>query len=95
MTVNLTRIEPKQSKQRACNAKAQKGVDRELELELEKQREMRKEMASVDLQEGADGLSFTVVCIPKGMHCHPRVRDKHTAACSMGRDDCSAENLLL
>jgi len=41
---------------------------------------MRKETASGGLQKGADGLSFTVVCIPKGMHCHPRVRDKHTAA---------------
>ena len=35
MTVNLTTFEPKRSKQQACNAKAQKGVDRELELELE------------------------------------------------------------
>jgi len=33
---------------------------------------MRKETASVGLQKGADGLSFTVVCIPKGMHCCPR-----------------------
>jgi len=31
----LTTFEPKRSKQQACNAKAQKGVDRELELELE------------------------------------------------------------
>jgi len=32
----VTTFEPKQSKQQACNAKAQKGVDQELELELEK-----------------------------------------------------------
>jgi len=32
----LTTFEPKQSKQRTCNAKAQKGVDQELELEVEK-----------------------------------------------------------
>jgi len=55
-------------------------VDWELELELEKQKEMCREMASVGLQKGADGLSFTVVCVPKGMHCRPRVRDEHTAA---------------
>ena len=41
---------------------------------------MRRETASVGLQKGADGLSFTVVCVPKGMHCRPRVRDEHTAA---------------
>jgi len=29
---NLTTFEPKPSKQQACNAKAQKGVDQELEL---------------------------------------------------------------
>jgi len=39
----LTTFEPKQSKQRACNAKAQKGVDWELELELEKWKEMCRE----------------------------------------------------
>jgi len=26
------------------------------------------------------GLSFTMVCIPKGMHGHPRVRDNYMAA---------------
>jgi len=41
---------------------------------------MRRETASVDLQKGADRLSFPVVCVPKGMHCRPRVRDEHTAA---------------
>ena len=41
---------------------------------------MHREMSSVDLQKGADRLSFTVVCIPKGMHCCPRVRDVHMAA---------------
>jgi len=37
----------------------------------------------VGLQKGASGLSFTVVCIPKGMHRCPRVRDNHTAASSL------------
>jgi len=41
---------------------------------------MRREIAPVSLQKGAGGLSFTVVCVPKGMHCRPRVRDEHTAA---------------
>jgi len=50
----------------------------------------------VGLQEGAGGLSFTVLCFPKGMHRSPRVRDNHTAAVlyekkMVGRD----ENLLL
>jgi len=44
---------------------------------------MHREMASVGLQKGADGLSFTVVCIPKGMHGRPRIRDDYTAACSI------------
>ena len=41
---------------------------------------MHKETAPVSLQEGAGGLSFTVVCVPKGMHGCPRVRDDYTAA---------------
>jgi len=41
---------------------------------------MHREMAPVGLQEGAGGLSFTMVCIPKGMHGCPRVRDDYTAA---------------
>ena len=32
------------------------------------------------LQKGAGGLSFTMVCVPKGMHRCPRVRDNHMAA---------------
>ena len=63
VTVNLTTFEPKQSKQQACYAKAQKGVDRELELEFEKRKEMHRETASVDLQKGADGLSFTMIVL--------------------------------
>jgi len=51
--------------------------------------------APVGLQEGAGGLSFTVLCFPKRMHRSPRVRDNHTAAVlyekMVGRD----ENLLL
>ena len=57
-----------------------KGWTRTLELELEKQEKMHKETAPGGLQEGAGGLSFTMVCVPEGMHCHPRVRDKHMAA---------------
>ena len=76
----MTTFAPKRSKQRACNAKAQKGGGPGLELELEETIIMRRETASVGLQKGADGLSFTVVCVPKGMHCRPRVRDEHTAA---------------
>jgi len=34
-------------------------------VEVTKQEEMCREMAPVGLQEGAGGLSFTVVCIPK------------------------------
>ncbi len=41
---------------------------------------MRRETASVGLQKGADRLSFTMVCVPKGMHGRPRVRDNYTAA---------------
>ncbi len=43
-------------------------------------RRKRKETAPVGLQEGAGGLSFTVVCVPKGMHGCPRVRDDYTVA---------------
>jgi len=56
---------------------------REMELELEETKEMCREMAPVGLQEGAGGLSFTMVCVPKGMHGHPRDRDEHMAACSI------------
>jgi len=50
----------------------------------------------VGLQEGAGGLSFTVLGFPKGMHRNPRVRDNHTAAVlyekkMVGRD----ENLFI
>ena len=55
-------------------------------------------MTPVGLQKGAGGLSFTVVCVPKGMHRSPRVRDNHTAAVlyeklkkTVGRD----ENLFI
>jgi len=47
---------------------------------LETRRKNAQEMAPVGLQEGAGGLSFTMVCIPKGMHSHPRVRDDYMAA---------------
>jgi len=38
----VTTFEPKQDKQQACNAKAQKGLDRELELELENEKKCAK-----------------------------------------------------
>ena len=47
---------------------------------MENKERVRRETAPVGLQEGAGGLSFTVVCIPKGMHRCPRVRDNQTAA---------------
>jgi len=50
---------------------------------VEKQRKMHREMVPVGLQEEAGGLSFTMVCIPKGMHSCPRGRDEHMAACSI------------
>ena len=40
-----------------------------------KQGENAQETAPVGLQEGAGGISFTMVCVPVGMHSHPRVRD--------------------
>jgi len=59
-------------------------------VEVWEQEENVLEMAPVGLQEGAGGLSFTAVCIPKGMHRCSRVRDNHTAAVlSMRR--CLAE----
>jgi len=51
--------------------------------------------APVGLQEGAGGPSFTMVCFPKDMHGHPRVRDNYMAAVTRWVDDCSDENLLL
>jgi len=53
------------------------------------------ETAPVGLQEGAGGLSFTMVCFPKGMHSCPRVRDSYTAVKSLEVDDHRNENLLL
>jgi len=51
-----------------------------LESECENRDKNALETAPVGLQEGAGGLSFTVLCFPKGMHRSPRVRDNHTAA---------------
>jgi len=52
-------------------------------------------MTPVGLQKGAGGLSFTVVCVPKGMHRCPRVRDNHTAASFCKKPICSDENLFI
>jgi len=49
-------------------------------VEVWEQEENAQETAPVGLQEGAGGLSFAVVCIPKGMHSCPRVRANYTAA---------------
>ena len=56
---------------------------------------MCRETAPVGLQEGAGGLSFTVVCVPKGMHCRPRVRDEHTAAVLLEETLLQDENLFI
>jgi len=56
---------------------------------------MRRETAPVGLQEGAGGLSFTVLCFPKGMHSWSRVRDNYTAARLYEKTICRDENLLL
>ena len=53
------------------------------------------ETAPVGLQEGAGGLSFTVLCFPKGMHRSPRVRDNHTAAVLYEKMVGRNENLIL
>jgi len=99
VTVNLTTFEPKQCKQQACEAKAQNGWTTVLlELECENKGQNALETSPVGLQEGAGGLSFTVLCFPKGMHRSPRDRDNHTAAVlyeklkkTVGRD----ENLFI
>ena len=52
-------------------------------------------MMPVGLQKGAGGLSFTVVCVPKGMHRCPRVRDNHTAASFYEKPICRDENLFI
>ena len=49
----------------------------------------------VGLQEGAGGLSFTMVCISKGMHNCPRVRDNYTAARLYEKTVCRDANLIL
>jgi len=52
------------------------------------------ETAPVSLQEGAGGLSFTVLCFPKGMHRCPRVRDNHMAAVLYEKMVGRNENLI-
>jgi len=47
------------------------------------------------LQKGAGSLSFTLVCIPKGMHRCPRVRDNHMAASFYKKPICRDENLFI
>jgi len=64
-------------------------------LELRNREKMCREMAPVGLQEGAGGLSFTMVCIPKGMHSCPRVRDDYMAAVFYEKKVCRDESLLL
>jgi len=78
VTVNLQLLNQNNAKQQVCKAKAQKGVDWALELKSQKQQKMLR-TAPVGLQEGAGGQSSNVLCIPKGMHSCPRVRDNYTA----------------
>jgi len=49
-------------------------------VEVWEQKRKALKTTPVGLQEGAGGLSFTVVCIPKGMHDWPRIRDDYMAA---------------
>jgi len=96
VTVNLTTFEPKWRKQQACKAKAQKPGLLCSGVEVWEQEQNALETAPVGLQEGAGGLSFTVLCFSKGMHRSPSVRDNHTAAVlyekkTIGRD----ENLFI
>jgi len=55
-------------------------VDRELELKSQKQQKIMNNVLKttpVGLQEGAGGQSSTVLCVPKGMHSCPRVRENY------------------
>jgi len=91
----LTTFEPKQCKQQGYKKKEKKQVDWALELKCENKEKNALETAPVCLQEGASGLSFTMVCIPKGMHSCPRVRDNYTAARLYDKTICRDENLIL
>jgi len=91
---NLSTFEPKWRKQPACEAKAQNGWTTFSGVGVWEQEQNVLETAPVGLQKGAGGLSFTVLCFPKGMHRSPRVRDNHTAAVlyeklkkTVGRDE--------
>ena len=64
VTVNLTTFEPKRCKQRVCKAKAQKPGLLCSGVEVLETGENAQETAPVGLQEGAGGLSFTVLCYP-------------------------------
>jgi len=88
----MTTFEPKRRKQQACDAKAQKPGLLCSGVEVLETGGNVLETAPVGLQEGAGGLSFTVLCFPKCMHRSPRVRDNHTAAVlyekkMVGRDE--------
>jgi len=54
-----------------------------------------QETAPAGLQEGAGGLSFTLLCFPKGMHRSPRVRDNHKAAVLYEKMIGRNENLII
>jgi len=96
VTVNLTTFEQNNANRESAKKK-KKNLDYcALELKCENKEQNALETAPVGLQEGAGGLSFTVLCFHKGMHRCPRVRDNHTAAVlyekkTIVRD----ENLLL
>jgi len=64
----------------SLQSKGQKQVGPGNGVEVLENKENVQETAPVGLQEGAGGQSFTLLCFPKGMHSHPRVRDNYTAA---------------
>jgi len=87
--LNQNNANNKSAKQRSKTGGPGSGV------EVWEREENAQETAPVGLQEGAGGLSFTVVCIPKGMHSCPRVRDNYTAARLYEKMICRDENLIL
>jgi len=82
------------AKQQVCNAKVKNQWTR-LRIEVAEQEENALKTAPVGLQEGAGGLSFTVVCVPKGMHGSPRVRDDYTAAVTRWVDSLQRWKLII
>jgi len=70
-------------------------VDQELELKCQKQQKQGNNVLKTTPVGGADGQSSTVLCIPKGMHGCPRVRDNTTAVSHYEVDDYRIGNIIL